>query len=188
MSMMQCSLSSLGCVFGFASTTNRARLTAFGAFKISQRRLKPEVRAKLLCISSARTDATLAPQAWRFVFHDPATSENCRSVTVAAKNSSEHPDTVEAFSNSKPENIAVLRPVPQNKLLIDSDQALEKIRTVARLKRFRAVEFHLIFTQNSPEPCWTLQFYAENGEAASHFQIGAATGEIEIVGSVSKAA
>src|SRR5277367_3730341 len=101
MSTMHCSLLSLGCVFGFAPPSNQAVMTAFRAFKISQRRLRPEVRGKLLSISSARTDATLVPKAWRFVFHDPGTSGKCRIVTVATKASSEHPDTVEAFRSYK---------------------------------------------------------------------------------------
>src|SRR5271170_3410291 len=103
MSMMQCSLLSLGCVFGCAPAQNQSSLTALKALKIAQRRLRPEVRSKLMSVASARSDASLSPHAWRFVFMDPATSGNCRIVTVAAKASSEHPDTVEAFSSIKEE-------------------------------------------------------------------------------------
>src|SRR5476651_1455769 len=101
MSTMHCALLSLGCAFGFAQANNQTSLTALRALKIAQRRLRPEVRAKLLSVTSARTSGNMVPEAWRFVFLDPATSGHSRIVTVAAKTSSEHPDTVEAFSSSK---------------------------------------------------------------------------------------
>ena len=101
MSIMHCSLLSLGCAFGFAPPANQGALTALRGLKIAQRRLRPEVRAKLLSVSSCRSDQTLAPGAWRFVFLDPVTNGNCRVVTVAAKTSSEHPDTVEALNSAK---------------------------------------------------------------------------------------
>src|SRR5476651_871704 len=122
MSIMHCSLLSLGCVFGFSPDSEQSTLTAIRALKIAQRRLRPEVRAKLLSVSSARTDASLAPEAWRFVFLDPATSGNCRVVTVAAKTSSEHPDTVEAFSSAKTESASSMHAIAQNKWVVDSDQ------------------------------------------------------------------
>src|SRR5471030_1794629 len=114
MSIMHCSLLSLGCVFGFTPPNNQTTLTALRALKIAQRRLRPEVRAKLLSVSSARSDGSLAPEAWRFVFLDPATSGNCRVVTVAAKTSSEHPDTVEAFSAAKTESVQTTHAIAQN--------------------------------------------------------------------------
>jgi hypothetical protein len=184
---IHCSLLSLGCVFAAATPSAQVSMTAFRAFKISQRRLKLEVRAKLLSVSSARTDATLVPQAWRFVFHDPSTSRNCRIVTVAAKASSEHPDTVEAFRFSQAENVAVLHPVPQNKLLVDSDQALERARAAAKLKGVMAIEYRLVYKRNGREPLWNLQFYAEGGKALSRVQIGAKTGKIELPGIEAKA-
>ena len=115
MSITHCSLLSLGCAFGFASPSDRRILTALRALKIAQRRLRPEVRSKLLSVSSARTDSTLVPDAWRFVFLDPATSGHCRIVTVAARTSSEHPDTIEAFSSLKLESTAGSPPIPQSK-------------------------------------------------------------------------
>src|SRR5471030_3524308 len=118
MSTMHCSLLSLGCVFGFTPANNQNSLTALRALKIAQRRLRPEVRSKLLSVSSARTDGSLAPEAWRFVFLDPATSGNCRVVTVAAKTSSEHPDTVEAFSSAKTEDASSLHEIVQNQWVI----------------------------------------------------------------------
>src|SRR5471032_3177486 len=114
MSIMHCSLLSLGCVFGCAPANGQTTLTALRAFKIAQRRLRPEVRSKLLSVSSARAEGALAPDAWRFVFFDPGTSGNCRIVTVAAKTSSEHPDTVEAFSSAKTENAATTHAIAKN--------------------------------------------------------------------------
>lgn len=181
MSTMHCSLLSLGCVFGFASTSDKTSLSALHAFKIAQRRLRPEVRAKLLSVSSARTDASLASEAWRFVFHDPATSGNCRVVTVAAKTSSEHPDTVEAFSSAKTENESTNHAIAQNKWVIDSDQALALARGTSKLKGIRSAEYRLSQLRNEHEPLWTLFFYAEAPEAVAHFHIAAKTGTVKIL-------
>jgi hypothetical protein len=174
-------------VFAAATPSAQVSMTALRALKIPQRRLRLEVRRELLSISSARTDASLVPRAWRFVFHDPSTSRNCRVVTVAAKASSEHPDTVEAFRFSQAENVAVLHPVPQNKLLVDSDQALERARAAAKLKGVMAIEYRLVHKRNGREPLWNLQFYAEGGKALSRVQVGAKTGKIELPGIDAKA-
>lgn len=181
MSTMHCSLLSLGCVFGFASTTDKIGLNALRAFKIAQRRLRPEVRAKLLSVSSSRTDGSLNPDAWRFVFLDQATSGNCRVVTVAAKTSSEHPDTVEAFNSAKTEGESSNHVVPQNKWVIDSEQALALARGTSKLKGVRSAEYRLSQPRNGHEPLWTLYFYAEAAEAVARFQIGAKTGAVKIL-------
>lgn len=181
MSTMHCSLLSLGCVFGCAPAHNQTSLTVLRALKIAQRRLRPEVRAKLLSVSSSRTDVSLAPDAWRFVFLDPATSGNCRVVTVAAKTSSEHPDTVEAFSSAKTENPAAAHAIAQNKLAMDSDQVLAQARGAAKLKGILAAEYHLGQFRNGQEPLWTLSFYAEAPEPVARFQIGAKTGAVKIL-------
>jgi len=182
MSTMHCSLLSLGCVFGFTPPNHQTTLTGLRALKIAQRRLRPEVRAKLLSASSARTKGTLVPEAWRFVFQDLATSGHCRVVTVAAKTSSEHPDTVEAFSSSKVENVADLTAIPQNKLLVDSDQALEQARGAAKLKGLQAIEYRLVQPRSGREPLWQLHFYAETGDLVARFQVGTKTGAVEVVG------
>jgi len=179
--MMHCSLLSLGCAFGFASSGEQSNLTALRALKIAQRRLRPEVRAKLLSVTSARTNGKLMPEAWRFVFLDPGTSGHCRVVTVAAKASSEHPGTVEAFSSSKVENADLLHAIPQNKLIKDSDQILEQVRTASKLKGVKSVEFRLLQPRSGREPIWQLHFYAEKGEAIASFLVGAKTGSIQLV-------
>jgi hypothetical protein len=181
MSTMHCSLLSLGCIFGFTAPNNQAGLTALRALKIAQRRLRPEVRAKLLSVSSARTDASLAPEAWRFVFLDPATSGNCRVVTVAAKTSSEHPETVEAFSSARMESVTVTHALAQNKWVTDSDRALAQVRGSAKLKGIRAAEYRLGQPRSVQEPLWILSFYAEDAEPVVRFQVGAKTGVVKIL-------
>jgi hypothetical protein len=180
---MHCSLLSLGCVFGFAPANNQPNLTALRALKIAQRRLRPEVRAKLLSVSSARTDGSLVPVAWRFVFLDPATSGNCRVVTVAAKTSSEHPDTVEAFSSIKTESVPNPHAIAQNKWVVDSDQVLAQARGAAKMKGIHAAEYRLGQPRNGQESHWTLYFYAEAEEPVASLQIGAKTGAVKILGS-----
>lgn len=181
MSTMHCSLLSLGCVFGFTPPSDHTTLTALRALKIAQRRLRPEVRAKLLSVTSARTNRTLIPDAWRFVFQDLATSGHCRVVTVAAKTSSEHPDTVEAFSSAKSENVANLPAIPQNKLVVDSDKALEETRGITKLKGIQAAEYRLVLPRSGREPVWLLNFYGEAGKEVAGFQVGAKTGKVELV-------
>jgi hypothetical protein len=178
---MHCSLLSLGCIFGFSPANHQTTLTALRALKIAQRRLRPEVRAKLLSVSSARTDESLAPEAWRFVFFDPATSGNSRVVTVAAKTSSEHPDTIEAFSSAKTESAPTTHAIAQNKWVIDSDQALAEARVAAKLKGVRAAEYRLGQPRNGQEPLWILSFYAEAAEPVARFQVGAKTGVVKIL-------
>jgi hypothetical protein len=180
MNTMHCSLLSLGCAFGFAPPENQAKFTALRALKIAQRRLRPEVRSKLLSIASSRTDATLEPVAWRFAFLDPATSGNFRIVTVAAKTSSEHPDTVEAFSASKIEKVGSLHPIVQTKLLVDSDQTLEQARGAAKLRGVLAAEYRLIQQKSSAEPFWIVHFYAEGEHPFAHARVGAKTGAVEL--------
>lgn len=182
MSTMHCSLLSLGCIFGFSPAREQTSLTGLHALRIAQRRLRPEVRAKLLNVSSSRTDETLMPVAWRFVFHDPATSGNCRVVTVAAKTSSEHPDTVEAFSSSKVESVASLHPISQNKLMVDSDKVLELARGAVKLKGLRAAEYRLAQQKSGQEPLWIVHFFSENGEPAARCQVGAKTGAVQLIG------
>jgi hypothetical protein len=181
MSTMHCSLLSLGCVFGFAPGNSQTNLTALRAFKIAQRRLRPEVRAKLLSVSSARTDGSLMPEAWRFVFLDPATSGNCRVVTVAAKTSSEHPDTVEAFSSAKTESVPTTHAISQTKWVMDSDQVLVQVREAAKLKGILTAEYRLSQPRSGQEPFWTLHFYAEAAEPVARFQVGAKTGTVKIL-------
>ncbi len=176
MSMMHCSLLSLGCAFGFTPPAEQSVLTGLRALKIAQRRLRPEVRSKLLSITSARTDQTLLPEAWRFVFLDAGTSGNCRVVTVAAKASSEHPDTIEAFSAMKTDSAASMSPIPQNKLLFDSNQALEQVRLQSKLKNVRAAEYHLSQQAKSTEPAWMIRFLDDKGELLAKYRVGAKTG------------
>lgn len=156
-------------------------MTALHALKIAQRRLRPEVRDRLLSVASARTDAGLAPEAWRFVFYDRGTSENCRIVTVAAKTSSEHPATVEAFSSIRSDNATQAKAIPQNKLLIDSNQALERARGAAKLKGVRAAEYRLLHPLHGPESFWELQFFADTNEPVARLRVGAKTGTVELI-------
>jgi len=182
MSIMHCSLLSLGCAFGFSPAQDRTILTGLKALKIAQRRLRPEVRAKLLSVSSARTNGNLTPDAWRYVFLDPATSGNCRIVTVAAKASSEHPDTVEAFSSIRLENVANSHAISQNKLVFDSDQALAHAREVAKLRGIEAAEYRLTQSRTGQEPQWTLLFYAgEEKDPVAQLQVGAKQGAVKII-------
>jgi len=178
---MQCSLLSLGCVFGCAPAQNQANLTALRALKIAQRRLRPEVRSKLMSVASARSDASLVPAAWRFVFLDPATSGNCRVVTVAAKASSEHPDTVEAFSAIKDESTATSHAIPQGKLLVDSDQALAHAKGAAKLKGITSAQYRLNQSRSTQEPTWTLALYADEEDPVVRIQVGVKTGAVKIV-------
>lgn len=181
MSTMHCSLLSLGCVFGFAPANDHVGLSALRALKVAQRRLRPEVRSKLLSVSSARAEGALLPEAWRFVFFDAGTSGNCRIVTVAAKTSSEHPDTVEAFSSAKTENAASAHAIAQNKWTVDSDQALTIVRGTSKLKGVRAAEYKLSQPKGSAEALWNLAFYGEGPEPVARFQVGAKTGTLKIL-------
>lgn len=182
MSMMHCSLLSLGCVFGFSSPGDRRVLTGLRALKIAQRRLRPEVRSKLLSVSSPRTDQSLSPEAWRFVFLDPATSGNCRIVTVAAKTSSEHPDTIEAFGSVKTEDVSSLHAIPQNKLLVDSIAALDQARTISKLKGVLSAQYELLQQKGVQEPLWLLHFFGEGVDPVAEFQVGAKTGAAALMG------
>jgi len=181
MSTMHCSLLSLGCVFGFAPPHGPNSLTALRALKIAQRRLRPEVRSKLLSVSSPRTNGSLAPVAWRFVFLDQATSGHCRVVTVAAKTSSEHPDTVEAFSSATTDGEAANHPIAQNKLVLDSDQILAQAKGTAKLKGITTAEYRLVQQRNDKEPQWILSFFADANEPIARFQIGAKGGSVKIL-------
>ncbi|MCE0497757.1 MAG: hypothetical protein LV481_07415 [Methylacidiphilales bacterium] len=186
MSTLYCSLLSLGCAAGYAPPADTT-LTALRALKIAQRRLRPEVRAKLLSISSARTDATFVSEIWRFVFLDKTTSGHARAVIVAAKTSSEHPDTAQAFSSAKSENLASLLAIPQNKLLFDSDKMLERVRQTSKLKGLKSAEYRLIQSTSGREPMWCLSFYAESPEPIVSFRVDAATGAIQLGGSTDNA-
>jgi hypothetical protein len=181
MSIMHCSLLSLGCVFGCAPAQNQANLTALSALKIAQRRLRPEVRSKLMSVASARSDASLLPNAWRFVFMDPATSGNCRVVTVAAKASSEHPDTIEAFSSIKEESKPAAHAIAQGKLAVDSEKALAQARGAAKLKGITAAEYRLAQPRSTQEPIWTLSLYAEEEAPVVRIEVGAKTGSVKII-------
>ncbi|HEY0257987.1 MAG TPA: hypothetical protein VGC39_11130 [Candidatus Methylacidiphilales bacterium] len=181
MSIMHCSLLSLGCAFGFSPYADQRNLTGLRALKIAQRRLRPEVRAKLLSVTSARSGANLTPEAWRFVFLDPATSGHCRIVTVAAKASSEHPDTVEAFSSIPTENVSSAHVISQNKLQVDSEQALIQTRSASKLKGIRAAEYRLSQGRSGQEPVWMLTFFSESSDPVAQIQVGAKLGAVKIL-------
>jgi hypothetical protein len=176
--MLHCSLLSLGCAFGFSPPEDTTRLTALRALKIAQRRLRPDVRSKLLSVSSPRTGVSLAPEAWRFIFFDPGTSGKIRAVTVAAHTSSEHPDTVEAFSGVKNKTAAGLHLIVQNKWMIDSDIALEKVRAESKCKGVHSAQYLLERTSAGKETFWVIQFFNERDEALARFRIDARSSEL----------
>jgi hypothetical protein len=132
-------------------------------------------------VASARSDASLAPEAWRFTFLDAGTSGHCRVVTVAAKASSEHPDTVEAFSNIKDEGPSAPHPIAQAKLEIDSDHALIQAKDAAKLKGITAAQYRLGQGRSTQEPVWTLALYAEEEAPIVRIQVGARTGSVRIL-------
>ena len=179
MSIMHCSLLSLGCAFGFSTPEDSNFLTALRALKIAQRRLRPEVRTKLLSATSARTDQSMVPEAWRFTFLDLATSGNCRIVTVAAKTSSEHPNTVEAFAPTKPEEVGTSAAIAQKKIVIDSDRALDLVCLSSKRKGIRSAEYHLSPQKGKQEPLWTILFYTESRDPAAIYRVGAKNGTVE---------
>jgi hypothetical protein len=176
--MLQCSLLSLGCAFGFSPPEEATQLTALRALKIAQRRLRPEVRSRLLSVSSPKTHASLTPDAWRFVFFDAGTSGKSRVVTVAARTSSEHPDTVEAFSSEKNEIGTGLATVAQNKWTVDSDAALESIRQESKLKCVKSAQYRLEQPRSGKEATWTIEFFDAQGETLARFQVGARKGAV----------
>jgi hypothetical protein len=176
--MMLCSLLSLGCAFGFAPPEETADLTALRALRIAQRRLRPDVRSKLLSVSSPKTGSSLVPEAWRFVFHDPGTSGRSRAVTVAAKTSSEHPDTVEAFHGMKSDSASGQQVIAQNKWTIDSDVALEKVRGEFKCKHVLSAQYRLARAGSGKEAFWSIEFFGERDEVLVRFQIDARTGEL----------
>jgi hypothetical protein len=176
--MLHCSLLSLGCAFGFSPPEDTTNLTALRALKIAQRRLRPDVRSKLLSVSSPKTNGSLAPNAWRFVFFDPGTSGKSRAVTVAAHTSSEHPDTVEAFSGIKSDTAAGLHVIAQNKWTVDSDIALEKVRGESKCKGVRYAQYRLERTKAGKETFWVIEFFNERDEALARFRVDARSGEV----------
>ena len=173
--MMLCSLLSLGCAFGFSPPEDATDLTALRALRIAQRRLRPDVRSKLLSVSSPRTGASLVPEAWRFVFHDPGTSGKSRAVTVAAHTSSEHPDTVEAFSGQRNESSSSLQVISQTRWTFDSDAALKKVREEYKLKHAASAQYRL--SRAGKEALWTIELFGEKDELLTRFRIDAKSGE-----------
>jgi hypothetical protein len=176
--MLHCSLLSLGCAFGFSPPEDTAGLSALRALKIAQRRLRPDVRSKLLSVSSPKTGASLTPEAWRFVFFDPGTSGKSRAVTVAAHTSSEHPDTVEAFSGIKNETATGLNVIAQNKWTIDSDAALEKVRTESKCKGARSAQYRLERSKAAKDAFWVIDIFNERDETLARFRVDARTGDL----------
>ena len=179
--MLHCSLLSLGCAFGFATPHEQTFLSALRALRIAKRRLRPEVRAKLLCVSSPTTGPSLIPEAWRFIFYDAATSGSSRVVTVAARTSSEHPATVEAFSSSPGESAGGLQMIPQNKWTVDSDIALEKVKMEMKLKGVQGAQYRLIQQKAEQEPVWVIQFLDGPEKILARFRIGARTSTLSML-------
>jgi len=107
---------------------------------------------------------------------------NCRVVTVAAKTSSEHPDTVDSFNSVKTESTPATHAIAQNKWVVDSDKVLAQARGATKLKGIRAAEYHLGQPRSGQEPIWVVYFYAEGEEPAARFQVGAKTGTLKIMG------
>jgi len=176
--MLHCSLLSLGCVFGFSPPPQTERLTALRALKIAQRRLRPDVRSRLLSVTSSRSQGGLEPEAWRFVFFDAGTSGKSRAVTVAARTSSEHPDTVEAFSSARGEPVTGLQVIPQARWTIDSDAALNKIREETKLRGVRSARYRLDRSRTGAEATWLIEFFGDGDEVVASFHIDARTGEL----------
>ena len=102
-------------------------------------------------------------------------------MTVAAKASSEHPDTVEAFSNIKDESTASLHPIAQGKLVLDSEKILAQAKGAAKLKGITSARYRLAQPRSTHEPVWTLFLYAEDEEPVVRIQVGAKTGAVRII-------
>ena len=118
------------------------------------------------------------PDAWRFVFFDPGTSGKCRAVTVAARTSSEHPDTVEAFNAVKGETAVGLQVIAQNKWTMDSDAVLEKVREQTKLRGVHSAQYRLERSRTAAEAGWLLEFFGESDNLLASFRIDARSGEI----------
>ncbi len=170
------SLLSLGCAFGLP--VSQPSSTALQALKIAQRRLPSQVRENLLTISSARTDASLRPVAWRFVFSDPRIRKHWRGVVVAAGASSEHPEVIKAFRFAQKINPTPVSMFPLGLIALDSDQALRKVQRVIHLRGFVSASYQLSAASREDTPVWQLAFYSSSSLHPSRsFQVPA-QGEI----------
>jgi hypothetical protein len=173
---MNVSLFALGCVVGLLPDESRANLSALRALRIAQRRLRPEVRNALLVARSLRTERDRLPSAWRFVFHDPLTTDNYRIVTVPTNETHKSYD----FSE-EPEDVESLRkllPVVQEKVVLDSDDIL---RCAAELKKasWKSWELNLHQCPDIHEPLWMLTFFEDDaGKVASKVKMKGNSGTI----------
>jgi hypothetical protein len=176
MTDMSLALGALGCAFGIASPAS-SQLTAFHALKIAKRRLRPEVRSRLIHIGSVLTDASFRPIAWRFAFQDRGTRGRLRSVIVAAHVSSEHPEIQEAFKTRNEEPMLPWKVIDLARILIDSEKALARVQSVSDLRPYRGVVYNLM-TEKGGEPVWHLSFYGKGEKPVVRFRLRARCGAL----------
>ena len=137
----------------------RLRLTCplWKALRIAQRRLKPEVRDRLLGVVSSRIVSGQLPTAWRFVFFDAGTSGSQRVVTVAANGSSEQPETQELFNQRRLPLIFEI--IDLKRVRLEGTDAVKLAATMVQVKA-RELELSLFQQAGNPEPRWLVRFYA----------------------------
>jgi hypothetical protein len=154
---MQVFLFAHGCVVGFVPSEAKGHLPLWKALKIAQRRLKPEVRDRLLGVVSSRILAGQYPTAWRFVFFDAGTSGSQRVVTVAANGSSEQPETQELFNQRRLPLLFEI--IDLKRVRLEGTDAMKLASTMVQVKA-RELELSLFQPQGNPEPRWLVRFYA----------------------------
>jgi hypothetical protein len=145
-------------VMAFGLGASAAEMTAFQLVKEGNRYIGEDARDKVSQIRSEKSVGTLTPNIWYIVYYDPDATAKATEVKFAAG---------QKISVKRPARVFELiggsdRALPKDKLVIDSDRALEiaqKEPLVANLT-LKASEMKLERWGDAALPVWKVRLWA----------------------------
>ena len=142
--------------------------SAFAARDIAEKSLPPRDiaptgKAELLRIIGERDDGSTTPSSWRYYFFDKSASGNARIVTVSGGKVVKTGEDLGDFASPYEEQHVL----PEDKLLIDSSQALQIAQALIPGETVSSAEFMLMQQKNSV-PMWKVTLWTRNPEGEDH--------------------
>ncbi|MDD4933958.1 MAG: hypothetical protein PHO89_10920 [Methylacidiphilaceae bacterium] len=160
--------------------------TAFSALAVAQQYAPEGSQAKMLAIVGPRSQSSLTPTTWEFVYWNQGGWKNLKKITVVGGQVRDVREGIVAIGS-----LGVARLVrykesqafDPNRLKVDSDRALQVILKTGAVGKARlsTVLFELARTGDEEEASWQMRFYADRRGMEADIgvaRVGAVSGKI----------
>ncbi|WP_018290603.1 hypothetical protein [Verrucomicrobium sp. 3C] len=160
--------------------------TAFSALAVAQQYAPEQSQAKMLAIVGPRSQTSLTPTSWEFVYWNQGGWKNLKRITVVGGQVRDVRQGIVAMAS-----LGVARLVrykesqafDPNRLKVDSDRALQVILKTGAVGKARlsTVLFDLALMGEESEPSWEMRFYADRRGLEADIgvaRVGAVSGKI----------